>query len=289
MESFARGNSIFTALCATLMAASLPVAVHAAPLRVSVARLQSQQTCSTYQMSSGRSSVNISPYMASANASWRTWLVHDCADNFATIRATLQAALTAGLDSPGPGGVYSLSGTIATMGATSTGATGSDYDARSDRAAVTFSYVIRNAAGTVVFGGTIVKTVETGATTQGSDVVSASAMDGQALYTHLENAVSAAVARAVLFHFAPLRVTDAQDGDIRLNYGSPLLEVGTMIQALSPSGRALRYVVSSASRGQAIAEPDGEKGSVAAGSDAIVIEPEDAAGNARRYHRVDLP
>ena len=103
------------------------------------------------------------------------------------------------------------------MGATAAGATGNDYDVQSDKAAVTFSYVIRNAAGMVVYGGTIVKTVETRAMVQGSDVTSASAIDGQALYTRLENAVSSAVARAVLFHLSPLRVTNEQDGDIHLN------------------------------------------------------------------------
>jgi hypothetical protein len=256
---------------------------------VSISHLQSQQTCSTYQMSAGRSSVTVSPYMANATASWRTWLVRDCVDDFATVRATLQAALTAGLDAPGPGGLYTLSGTIATMGATSTGATGDDYDVRSDRAAVTFSYVIRDAAGRVVFGGTVEKTVETGATIQGSDAAASATIDGQAVYKRLENAISVAVARAVLFHIAPLRVIDSQEGDIRLNYGAPLLGVGTMIQAPSANGRSLRYVVSSASRGQAVAEADGERGPVAVGDEASVIEPEDAAANARRYHKVELP
>lgn len=282
------GSAALTAWTA-LSAALLPTPARAAPLRISVAHLQSQQSCSTYVMSSGQSSVNVSPYAVSASASWRTWLAHDCVDNFATIRATLQAALTAGLDSPGPGGSYTLSGTIATMGASASGATDGDYDVRSEKAAVTFSYVIRNAAGAVVYGGTIVKTVETGATVQGSDVGSTSAIDGQALYTHLENAVSSAVARAVIFHLAPLRVADGPDGDVRLNYGSPLLAVGTLIQAPSANGRPLRYVVSSVGRGQAVAEPDGERGDVAIGSEATVIEPEDTAANARRYHKVDLP
>ena len=82
-------------------------------------------------------------------------------------------------------------------------------------------------------------------------------------------------------------------GQIRLNYGSPLLTLGAIVTcATSPDGGAtVRYNVVSADSGGATAEKDGDGDAarIVPGRTATVIEADDPAANERKYKRVDLP
>ncbi len=101
-----------------------------------------------------------------------------------------------------------------------------------------------------------------------------------------------AVARLVAFHVVPLRVVSSDGGQIQLNYGSPLLKLGTIVQATSPDGlTTVRYSVTSASPGSAAAQAEGDADAsrITPGSVASVIEADDPAANGRRYKKVDLP
>ena len=232
-------------------------------------------------------------------SSWRTWLVKDCVSDFPAIRTSLQAALAASgkLAIKGSGGNYVLSGAISQVGgtddpATQTISTGS-YSVASQGIFVVMEVTLKDSSGRIVYGGLLTKHLETGSNIQTPGMETASYQpNGEATYTQLQNQVALAVARIAAFHIVPLQVVGSEGGQIRLNYGSPLLTLGMTVHATSPDGGAtVRYNVVSADAGGATAEKDGDGDAsrIVPGSTASVIEPGDPAENERRYKRVDLP
>jgi hypothetical protein len=232
-------------------------------------------------------------------SSWRTWLVKDCVSDFPTLKTSLQAALAASgkLAVKGSGGKYVLSGAISQIGgmddpATQTISTGS-YSVASQGIFVTMDVTLKDASGRIVYGGLLTKHLETGSNIQTPGMETGSYQpNGEATYTQLQNQIALAVARLAAFHIVPLQVTGNDGGQIRLNYGSPLLTLGTIVHATSPDGGAtVRYNVVSADAGGATAEKDGDGDAarIVPGSTATVIEADDPAANERKYKRVDLP
>ena len=230
-------------------------------------------------------------------SSWRTWLVKDCVSDFPAIRTSLQAALAASgkLAIKGSGGNYVLSGAISQVGgtddpATQTISTGS-YSVASQGIFVVMEVTLKDSSGRIVYGGLLTKHLETGSNIQTPGMETASYQpNGEATYTQLQNQVALAVARLAAFHIVPLQVTSNEGRRISLNYGSPLLTLGTIVEAAGP-GSAVRYNVVSAGSDSATAEKDseGDASGIGPGTPATVIEADDPAANARRIPRVDLP
>lgn len=267
---------------------------------VIIGRIASEKSCTVYQESAGRSAVVATPYVVAASASWRTWLVKDCVDNFATIRTSLQAALAStgkfAVGTTGRG--YTLSGAISQVGgdfgpAAPAPSSADGYSVSSRQIFVSMDVTLRDPAGRTVYGGLLTKHLETGSEIHTRGLETRSSQSGEAVYTELQHQVALAVARLVAFRIEPLRVVGADDRTIRLNYGSPLLTLGTIVHATSPNGAAsVRYVVTSASPEGATAEVDGEVGDwtrIGPGSLASVVEADDPAANERRIKKVDLP
>lgn len=150
---------------------------------------------------------------------------------------------------------------------------------------------IRDATGRTIFGALLTKHLETGSNVSVDGFSSQSAKSGQSLYTELQHEVAFAVARSVAFHLVPLRVSSGGGRRIQLNYGAPLLKLGTLLQAASPDGSVIRYTVTSAASGTANAEidGDGDDAGIRPGSLITVIEADDPAANGRRFQRVGLP
>lgn len=267
---------------------------------ISIGKITTQQSCKLYQESSGRSAMVATPYSIAVAESWRTWLVRDCEDNFATMRASLQAALA----SSGKfvirtqGGSYSLIAAVSQVSgdpgpAPTAPSAGDGFSISSRNIFVSMEVNLRDSAGHIVYGGLVTKHLETGSSIRtGGGLQTSSSQSGEAVYTELQNQVALAVARVVAFHIVPLKVISAEDREIRLNYGSPLLALGTIVQATSPDGGAMvRYNVTSSDPNGAIAEIDQEGGGarIVPGSVAYVIEDDDLSANRRRSKRVELP
>lgn len=267
---------------------------------MSIGRIATAKSCTLYQESAGRAGVAVTPYAAAAFASWRTWWVKDCVDNFASMRASLEAALAAsGGVRLGPAGGYVVSAVLSDTsgGPGSAGPNAPDmgpggFSIASTGMRINADVTVRDRAGHIVFGTLLTKTIEIGSDIKVGGFETRSNESGQALYGRLQHEVALAVARAVAFHFTPLRVIDGDGRQIRLNYGAPLLTLGTIVQATSPDGATtIRYNVVSAADGVATARVDGggDASRIVPGSRAIVIEADDPAANARRYDKVELP
>ncbi len=267
---------------------------------MSVGRISSAKSCTYFQESAGRAGIVVTPYVAAGFASWRTWWVKDCVDNFATMRSSLEAALAAsGSVDLGPGGDYVVSATLSDV----SGGPGGAAPNAPDRGEGGFSYTtagmrinadvkVRDRSGRIVFGTLLTKTIETGYDVKVGRFQASGNESGQALYGRLQNEVALALARAVAFHFNPLKVIGGDGRQIQLNYGAPLLSLGTTVQATSPDGATMvRYNVVSAADGSALAraEGGGDSARIVPGSRARVIEPDDPASNGRLYEKVELP
>jgi hypothetical protein len=266
---------------------------------ISIGRISSTKTCTFYQESAGKSSAVITAYGAAQSESWRTWLVKDCVDNFATMKTSLEAALAAtGKFALKPsGGTYLLAGAVSQVGidgnpAPRAPAAQGGYGEATGGLFVSMDITLRDASGRTVYGGLLTKHMETGSAFNSSGFDSRSARSGEGLYTELQHQVALAVARLVAFRIEPLRVTGAQGRQIRLNYGTPLLTLGAIVHANSPDGGPpVRYRVTSANTDSAFAELDGEgnPARIVTGATATVIESDDPTANERRVQRVDLP
>ncbi|WP_293901125.1 hypothetical protein [Phenylobacterium sp.] len=266
---------------------------------IGVGRITSERTCNLYQESEGRSAVVVSPYVIAAASSWRTWLVRDCVDNFASIRTSLEAALASSgkfIVKPG-GATYVVSGRISDVGGEGGPAPGAPssrdgYSISSSKMFVNMDVTVRDAAGRIVYGALLTKSLETGSDISTGGFRATSSQSGQALYTQLQHEVALAVARQVAFHLVPMRVTGGDGRQIQLSYGAPMLTLGTIVMATSADGATtLRYNVTSAGAGMATAQldGDGDPSRIGPGSIATVIEADDPAANGRRFKRVELP
>jgi len=288
---------------AATLAALVPAAASGQPGErpaMSVGRIATVKSCTVYQQSAGRAGAIVTPYAAAAFASWRTWFVKDCVDNFAAMRASLEAALAAsgGVRLRSDGGYslwLSLSDVSGGPGAAAPDAPDmgqGGFSIATTGMRVAADVTVRDRAGRIVFGTLLTKTIEIGSDIKVGGFETRSNDSGQALYGRLQQQVALAVARAVAFHFTPLRVTGGDGRHIQLNYGAPLLTLGTTVQATSPDGATnVRYNVVAASEGVATAEAEGggDPSRIVAGSRATVLEPDDPAANGRRYQKVELP
>jgi hypothetical protein len=287
---FAAAIAAFAALAKTAQAQPMP--------SITIGKITTQKTCKVYQESAGRSATVATAYAYASVDSWRTWLVKDCTTNFASIRASLEAALAAsGKFVVKPGGKYTLTGVISQIGGDPNAApgdnvSGSSFSISNNSIFVSMEVTLRDSTGRAVYGGVLTKTIETASEIQTAGFSSASMKSGEGIYSVLQNQVALAVARLAAFHIVPLRVTGVEGNQIRLNYGAPLLTLGTAVEILPPSGfNAVRYAVTSSNPGGAVADQDNEANAagVVPGTVATVIESDDPAVNARRTKRVDIP
>jgi hypothetical protein len=260
-----------------------------------VARISSEKSCTLYQESAGTSSMVATPYMVAASESWRTWLVKDCVDNFATIRGSLQSALasTGKFNVKTAGAGYTLSGAISQAGEEGGGVSSAGYSVSSRKMFVSMNINLRDPSGHTIYGGLFTKHMEIGSSGRAQGVETSSSQSGEAIYTELQNQAALAVARLVAFHIVPLKVVGVNGKNIQLNYGSPLLTLGAIVHATSPDGSTtVRYTVTSAGQEGAAARVDGEVGDwsrIGPDSLANVVEADDPAANERRIEKTDLP
>jgi hypothetical protein len=286
------------ALAAGMAAVLIASGAQAQVRTVSIGRITSQKACTVYQESAGRSSVVATPYAIAASESWRTWLVKDCVDNFATMRTSLEAALaaTGKFAMKAKGATYSVAGAVSDVGMdgdpTSRASPTAAYSVASSGMFVSMDVTLRDASGHTIYGGLLTKRLETGSNIHTPGFDTAASQSGAGVYAELQHQVALAAARLVAFHIEPLRVTGAEGRQIRLNYGAPLLTLGAIIHANSPDGGPpVRYRVVSANADAAFAELDGEGNAsrVTSGSTATMVEADDPAANERRIQKVDLP
>jgi hypothetical protein len=263
---------------------------------LSVGTITSKQKCTYFQESAGRSAAVVTPYTMATASSWRSWWVKDCVDNFATMRTSLQAALAAGggVALRTSGGRYVVSGSISDViggGGPAPTAPGADWAMQTNGMMVSMDVTVRDGAGRIVFGGLLSKTIQTGFNIQADGTRSYGSMSGEGLYGLMQQELALAVARMVCFHFTPLRVSDVRGKNITLNYGAPLLKLGTIVQVQGQGGDVLRFSVTSAAQGTAVAvlDADGDMDEIAPGALGNVIEADDPAANGRRMKRVELP
>lgn len=265
---------------------------------IRVGYVQAKEKCQYFREYSGDSALVATPWMLAYASSWRSWLVKDCESQFATMRESLESALaSSGKFSVGSRG-YTVN--VSLSGVTEGGP--ADYVPPADQRneyhvsqafmVVALDVTVSDRNGNVIYGGPLLKKIETGYAITADNTYSSGTNTGEAAYGQLQQEVALAVARLVAFKIEPLRVVAVDGYDVRLNYGGPLLKPGALVQVDSSSGmRRLRYVVTSSDSRYALAEMDGDNdpAQIVPGAMASVIEGDDSAANGRRYKRTRLP
>lgn len=238
-----------------------------------------------------------SSYSSSSETHFETFFIEDCQSDFEGVREAMEAALaSSGAVTISKKG-YLLSARVENavpvkQGFVGTSLTGNAYGTASEGLKVTMSLKLQDAKGRSVFGGLVDAQIETGNASVLRGNVAASVTDGAAVYSLLQRELAMVAARRLAFHFKPLQVTDSQGKKIKVNYGGPLLEVGTLLAVTSPDGfTTSRYRVSSVGDGSAIATQLGDANvkDITAGSSVVVIEKGDPAANESNLEFVPLP
>lgn len=229
---------------------------------------------------------------------WGAWLVAECRDNFPDLKARLQSAIvesgklalstsSGGRDYPAPN--FVVSGRVGGLGMTRSKNSARDYCVGLTTVRAEFDLRVRDSGGRVVHAATISKEVEVGShVVAGASDCSTNA-PARASYDALQREIALAAARSLSFHMVPLQATGVQGRRVSLNYGAPLLALGTIVQVDDAGGFPARYRVVATTGGSAIAEPMGAPAEIRIGARASVIEAEDPAANGRRYEKVELP
>lgn len=244
-----------------------------------VAEVRSDQTCDVFAVG------------------WH-WLLLECNQQFPKLRAALQSALLdskrvrlsttqGGRDVGRPDLVVSAS--VTGLGNSTSRASAADYCVASSRLEGRMDYRVRGPSGVVLYGGSVVKTVEVASNAvAGPSSCGVSSVDPGS-YEQLEREIALTTARAILFRIEPLRVVDSSGDGIVLNYGAPYLRMGDAIDVTGEHGVRSRFRVTSADATSAFAAPDGHHRFVPVASAANYVEQDDPANNARRFQKVDLP
>lgn len=261
-------------------------------------RITTIQSCTYLQNSAGRAGAVVTPWAVGVYASWRTWWTKECVANFPSMRSAVESAFASSgrLRVGTRGARYSVSINITDVSSPDGPA---PVAPDRDKFSIARSYVmvsmdvsVRDGAGRVVFGGLLTKKLEIGSDIKVDGFEASSSESGPAVYGRLQNELGLAAARMVAFHFTPIEVTGAQGREIQVNYGSPLLSLGSLLLVSSPDRRAtLRFRITSATSEFSTATLDGQgdPSAIGPGSRATFIEPDDSQQNARRFQRVDLP
>jgi hypothetical protein len=287
----------------TVLTAALAFALAAAPATskpeatVTIGPIVSEGNCTLYQGVDVRRDVRASPWYYASHTTWTTWFYKDCEDHFAGIKNALAAAFASSGKIAVGGGGYTVSGRVSGVSgggpAPTTPQTGpGGYAVSSSSMMVEMDVTVKDRTGRVVYGALVSKKVETGSDVRVGGFHATSSMSGEAVYGLVQREVALAVARKVAFKLAPMTVTAINGKSIQLNYGSPFLTMGMLVDVTSPDGgTSVRYRVTSASNQTALAEPysDGDISRIVPGSQGIAIESDSPEANGRRFQKVDLP
>lgn len=293
-------NSLLGMIFVSLLAAVLPAgsANAQSALSIRVGSVQAREECQYFREYSGETELAATPSMLAYASSWRSWIVKDCESQFETMRTSLESAFAStGKFSVGSDGFLvnvTLSGVTEGEPAANLPPVDerNEYHISQSFMSVALDVTVIDRNGTVVYGGPIMKKVETGYAMAADNSSSQGSNAGEAVYGQLQQEVALAVARLVAFKIEPLRVSEIDGQDIKLNYGSPLLKLGTIVQVDVKGGmRRMRYLVSSSDSRYALAEADGDNDSslIEVGAFASVIEGDEPAASGRRYKRTRLP
>lgn len=224
---------------------------------------------------------------------WGWWMLVICQNNFEPMRDRLRSALAESgrlSASLGGGADYELTARITELGLVGNNMSGRDFEVNSTRAVATLDVTLRHrSSGRVEYAGTVTAGADAGMNISTDGASFADEASARAVYNELQREIALAAARAIAFRLDPLRVTQVQGPrQVRLNYGSPLLDLDSNIQVADASGVPVQYRVTGVMPGFAVAEAQVDT-RIAVGAAANFVEPATRGGQMNRFPRVDLP
>lgn len=266
------------------LALALCTAAHAAvPARpnVKVAQIESDSDCSIYE------------------SYWGYWLVVECRQQFGQLREGIQSAIAEtgamnlsstrnGVDIPRPDLV--ITGRVQGLGSEQSTTSAADYCVAATRVKGSLDLRVRDASSNrVIHAATITRSVEVGSETVGGASHCSSGRASRSDYDLLQRELALTAARTIAFKIKPMRVLETNGRSVSVNYGAPMVRLGTILQVMTADGAPAKYRVTSTMGEQSFASPMGAAKLVSPGALADVIDEDDPAANGRRFERVELP
>jgi hypothetical protein len=231
---------------------------------------------------------------------WGNWILSVCSRQFPDMRERLASAISESLRASEAGSAalagrsLSLSGRISGISGSTGTSAGPNFCASDQSVFATLDWRVQGMPVVGSLSGTTEKSVNTGFVVEtggGAGPGSCSAGEASlAAFDRLQTEISRATARQIALSIIPMRATTVDDrGRIRLNYGSPVLQMGMLVMVGGESSLPSRFRVVTSGSGFAWAEPYGARGTVRPGDRASVIESDSPEANARRTEFNDLP
>jgi len=289
-----------------------PAMAQDSPVRVAIGNFASQQSCTLYAVTSGSEALvydrrgavaaDAYGYAAASRATlawarqWRTELVRDCVSHFPALRNSIVTALAASgrvtVVPAGTRGALVLNGRVSDVGVTNSSVSAGSFDRSANNATLTVEFSLAGPGGGTTFGASVIKSLTFADRLDAGGVSYSQSQSDGATYARLQRELSMAVSRAVAFHFSPLRVVANAGQRLRVNYGAPLVPLGSAVTVdAGPAVGMIRANVVAAGAGFADLESEGgaDLSAVRLGSVATFSEPEDPASSGRVIPRTDLP
>lgn len=192
-----------------------------------------------------------------------------------------------GRDVPTPD--YVVTGRVGAPDMVVSSSAAGDYCVAGTRLSASFDLHVRDARGSVVFGGMVDASAEIGSQIVGGEGDCSSVTPAGPSMRRLGNALALAAARRIAFTLVPLRIAGVDGTEIVLNHGGALVPLGAIVQVASDGGAPTRYRITASTPASASAAPFGATEPVSVGAIARLIENDDPQANARRFHKVELP
>jgi hypothetical protein len=192
-----------------------------------------------------------------------------------------------GRDLPTPD--YVVTGRVGAPDMAVSSSAAGDYCVGGTHLSASFDLRVRDARGSVVFGGMVDASAEIGSQIVGGEGSCSSMTPASPGMHRLGNALALAAARRIAFTLVPLRIAGVDGAEIVLNHGGALVPLGTIVQVAANGGAPVRYRITASTLASASAAPIGAAEPVAVGAIARLIETDDPQTNARRFHKVELP
>ncbi|WP_158637963.1 hypothetical protein [Sphingomonas ginsenosidivorax] len=239
--------------------------------------------CAAPALAQGRATVKVAAIEEGPLGGFRDRLQSTLLE-FGVVRLSTNSG---GRDMPTPD--YVVTGRVGAPDMEVSTSTAGDYCVGGTRLSASFDLRVRDARGSMVFGGVVDASAEIGSQVVGGEGGCSSMTPANVGMRRLGNALALAAARRIAFTLVPMRVAALEGGQIVLNHGGALVPLGAIVQVAANGGAPVRYRITASTAASASAAPIGAAEPVAVGAIARLIETDDPQANARRFHKVELP
>jgi hypothetical protein len=231
---------------------------------------------------------------------WGDWILSICNRQFPDIKTRLRSAIVEAFEASSTSPTLRLpaslvlTGQISGMTAGANSISDTNFCLSDQTVSATLDWQAKGPGSGQTLAGTAEKTVDIGYRSVTGPGVGMNDCELQpaakAAFDKLQTEIARTAARAIVVRYNPIKVTAVDSrGRVQLNYGKPVLEMGSMVSIGGRNSFPTRYEIVTTGPGFAWAKPYGSAGDIFVGDEASMIEADSSEANARRTEFAPLP